>query len=68
MIAMDSLLPLLKMVPVVVAAILLGNWFLKEVKQAKLAKKPWYTPYLTFPGIIIIIIILLPVLLRVFGG
>ena len=61
---MNNLPSLLKFVPVVIAAVLLGNWFLKEVKRAKLANKPWYTPYLTIPGILVIIIVLLPVFLR----
>ncbi len=61
---MNSLPSLLKFVPVVIAAVLLGNWFLKEVKRAKLAQKPWYAPYLTIPGVLIIIVVLLPVFLK----
>lgn len=51
----------LKMVAVLVAAILVGNWFLAEVKQARLKGKPWYQPYLSAPGILIILAFLLPI-------
>ncbi len=54
----------LKVIPVLLAAFLLGNWFLTEVKKAKLAQKPWYAPYLTPPGLLVIFVLLLPILLR----
>lgn len=55
---------MLKAIPILIAAFLLGNWFLSETKKAKLAGKPWYAPYLTIPGILIIIVFLIPVYLR----
>lgn len=55
---------ILKAIPILLAAFLLGNWFLSEVKKAKIARKPWYAPYLTVPGIIVIIVLLIPVVLR----
>ena len=57
----------LKAIPVLLAAVVLGNWFLTEARKAKAARKPWYAPYLTIPGILIIIIIMiLPIYLRFF--
>ena len=56
----------LKAIPVLVAAFLLGNWFLSEVKKAKLAGKPWFTPYLTIPGILIIVALAIPIFMRFF--
>jgi hypothetical protein len=57
---------ILKAIPILIAAFMLGNWFLKEVKKAKAARKPWYTPYLTAPGILILIVLMLPVFLNLF--
>jgi len=57
---------MLKAIPILVAAFFLGNWFLSEVKKAKSARKPWYSPYLTIPGILIIITFMIPVFLRFF--
>jgi hypothetical protein len=57
---------ILKAIPILVAAFLLGNWFLAEVKKAKMTRKPWYAPYLSIPGILVIIALLIPVFLRFF--
>jgi hypothetical protein len=57
---------ILKAIPILAAAFLLGNWFLSEVRKAKIAKKPWYAPYLTPPGILILIVFMIPVYLRFF--
>jgi hypothetical protein len=57
----------LKAIPVLLAAVFLGNWFLTEVRKAKAARKPWYAPYLTIPGILIVIVIMIiPIYLRFF--
>lgn len=55
---------MLKAIPILVAAFFLGNWFLSEAKKAKAARKPWYTPYLTVPGILILIVFLIPIVLN----
>jgi len=55
----------LSFISVVVASVLIGSWFLDEIKQAKMNHLPWYKPYLTFPGIVIIIALLCPVFLRI---
>lgn len=57
---------ILKAIPILIAAFLLGNWFLSEAKKAKIARKPWWTPYCTIPGILIIIVLMIPVYLRFF--
>jgi hypothetical protein len=46
---------------VLIAASILGNWFLAEFKKLKAAGKQWYAVYLTPPGLLVAaIIILLP--------
>jgi len=41
----STLANIAKLVAVLVAAILIGNWFLAEVKKARLKGKPWYQFY-----------------------
>jgi len=60
--AVSSLLTLFKIVAVLLAAAFVGNWFLTEVKKARLTGKPWYQPYLSIPGIMIMLALLLPVI------
>jgi hypothetical protein len=61
---MDALIQLLKVCAILVASAMLGNWFLSEVKASKRRGAPWYTPYVSIPGIIVIgFIILAPILL-----
>jgi hypothetical protein len=61
---MQTVLHLIKLAAILAAAMMLGNWFLSEVKAARATQKPWYTPYLSLPGITIIVIaIALPLLL-----
>jgi hypothetical protein len=55
---------ILKAIPILLAAFLLGNWFLSEVKKAKAVRKPWYAPYLTVPGILILIVLMIPLVLQ----
>ena len=57
---------ILKAIPILVAAFLLGNWFLSEVRKAKSAGKAWYAPYLTVPGMLIMITFMIPIYLRFF--
>jgi len=55
---------LAKMVAVVLAAVLLGNWFLAEIRSARRRRLPWYAPYLTPAGIFMALAVLgLPILL-----
>ncbi|MFO7932414.1 MAG: hypothetical protein ACQETG_01050 [Thermodesulfobacteriota bacterium] len=63
-----SVLGLLKAAAVLVAAGILGNWFLAEVKKAKIENQPWYKPYLSPPGLLIILAVLLPVIVWLATG
>lgn len=56
---------LLKYAAVLIAAIIIGNWFLAEVKKAKLNKEPWYKPYLSVPGLIVLVALSLPLILLI---
>ncbi len=60
---MSNLLYILKIVAPLVAAIMVGNWFLSEVKKARLKGKPRYQAYLSVPGVLIMLAILLPIIL-----
>lgn len=61
---MDNLISYLKLIPILIAAIVIGNWFQSELKRANAAGKPLYTAYLSIPGIIILLAILVvPILL-----
>lgn len=53
---MGMIAQIIKLAAVLIAAIMLGNWFLREVKSARALHKPWYTPYLSLPGVMIILI------------
>ncbi len=53
----------LEAVCVLVAAIVVGNWFLGEVRKTRVRKAPWYTPYLSLPGMLILLILIVPVVL-----
>jgi hypothetical protein len=54
------------MAAVLLAASFLGNWFLSELKKARVLQKPWYVPYLTPPGLLIIIALFVPVVVWLF--
>ncbi len=59
---MSTLANILKLIAVLVAALLIGNWFLAEVTEARSKGKPWYQPYLSIPGLLIILAFLLPII------
>ncbi len=61
---MENIAHILKLIPILVAAILLGNWFLSELKRANATGKPWYTAYLSIPGLLILLAVLvIPIVL-----
>ena len=62
---LPALLSLIKIAAILFAASSLGNWFLSEIKKAKALKLPWYVPYLSIPGLLILIAIFVPVVLWV---
>ena len=61
---MEKIVNFIKIIPILIAAILLGNWFLAELKRANATGKPWYTAYISIPGLLILLAILvIPVVL-----
>ena len=60
---MATIVNFLKILTVLGAAMLLGNWFLTEIKEARKKDKPWFAPYLSVPGILIILFIILPIII-----
>jgi len=57
-----SWLTLVKYGGVLIAAIIVGNWFLAEVKKNNRKQQPWYKPYLSLPGLIILAALSLPLI------
>ena len=55
---MENIVQILKIIPILIAAILIGNWFLAELKRANATDKPWYSAYLSIPGLLILLAIL----------
>ena len=61
---MPEITKILRFLAPLVAAILVGNWFLSEVKKERATNQPWYRPYLSTPGLLIILAaILIPIIL-----
>jgi hypothetical protein len=55
----------LQYLSVLIAAVILGNWYLAEYKKAKQARLPWHRAYFSLPGmLIILLILLLPIIAR----
>jgi hypothetical protein len=59
----STLVAIVKIIAPLAAAILVGNWFLSEVKKSRARGGPWYRPYLSVPGVLIVLAILLPIVL-----
>lgn len=59
---MESVVEIFRFIAVLVAAVLLGNWFMAEVRKSRVKNEPRYKPYLTLPGIIIVIAVLMPLI------
>ncbi|MDY6832444.1 MAG: hypothetical protein SWC96_11515 [Thermodesulfobacteriota bacterium] len=64
---MEQGILLFKMIVVLMLSISLGNWFLKKARQVRAQGRPLYHAYLTAPGIIILLAILVPVVLMMLG-
>ena len=58
---MATLLSLVKMAAVLLSGLLLGRMFFAEVKKAKQRGAPWYAPYLTAPGVLTLLALMLPI-------
>ena len=59
----EKITTIIKFIAPLVAAILVGNWFMSEIKKARINRAPWYQPYVSIPGVLIILAILLPIIL-----
>ena len=58
-----TLTTIARIIAPLLAAIFVGNWFMSEVKKARFKGAPWYQAYLSIPGLLIILAILIPVIL-----
>ncbi|MGE5258852.1 MAG: hypothetical protein ACM3KE_19425 [Hyphomicrobiales bacterium] len=59
---MTSLIEAAKLVSVLLGAVILGNWFLSEFKKSRRRNLPWYSAYLSAPGLLILAALLVPVI------
>ena len=50
----DNIIILLKIIPAMIASIMLGNAFLSEVTKNRVTGGPWYKPYISPPGLLVI--------------
>jgi hypothetical protein len=60
---MEIFLSIIRIVAVMVATIIIGNWFLAEFKRAKRNGTSTLRAYLTLPGLLILFILTLPVII-----
>ncbi len=60
----SKIVEILKMIAVLGSAILIGNWFLSELKKSRAKGEPWYKPYFTLPGLLILLAaLILPIII-----
>ena len=59
---MTSLIDAVKLVSVLLGAVILGNWFLAELKKSHRRNLPWYSVYLSPPGLLILAALLVPII------
>ncbi|MEJ2246738.1 MAG: hypothetical protein P8Y80_11780 [Acidobacteriota bacterium] len=60
-----QILKIIQLIAVLLAACILGNWYLAEYKKARAANLPSYRAYFSLPGIcILLLILLLPLIAR----
>jgi phage-related protein len=55
----ETLTTIVRIIAPLVAAILVGNWFMSEVRKARFKGAPWYQAYVSIPGLLIILAVLL---------
>jgi hypothetical protein len=60
---MEILKNLLVLCAPLLAAVILGNLFLTEVKKSRTTRAPWYAPYLTLPGLMVLAALCAPILI-----
>ena len=63
---MPDIVQWIKFGAVFAAALILGKWFDKERKKSMAQGRPWWAPWRTAPGIIILLIIGLLLFMRFF--
>jgi hypothetical protein len=63
---LELLKDILILCAVLLASIQLGKLFLAEFAKARAKGLPWYAPYLTLPGLLVLAAILLPLFLWLF--
>ncbi len=63
---MDMAKHLLTLIAPILAAVILGNLFLGEVKKARRSGATWYAPYLTLPGLMVLAALSIPVWIWLF--
>lgn len=65
LLTMEYVIQAVQLVAAIGAAVILGKWFLAEQKKARAQKAPWYREYVSPPGLMIILAILvIPLLVR----
>ena len=57
-----KVMDIIRMIPILIAAGIMGNLFLAEVRKSRMKQEPWFKPYLTLPGVLILVILCLPVI------
>ena len=61
---MEKLVLLVKMIACLAGGVAVGNWLFTRVRQGHRRGDPWYKAYLSAPGLVVILaLILLPTLL-----
>ncbi len=55
---MESLTAFVKVAAVMAASVMLGRMFLAECRQARAAGRPWYRPYFSIPGLLIVALLI----------
>jgi ABC-type tungstate transport system substrate-binding protein len=57
---------MIRMAAVLIAAVMIGNWFMTEQSKNKALGLPWHRVYFTAPGMIVVVAILILPFLVVF--
>jgi hypothetical protein len=60
---MDFLVNIVSAAAILVAGALVGKMFLTESRKAQCSGSPWYAPYLTLPGILVLVALAVPLIL-----
>lgn len=63
---MQTVIQVARLAAVALAAALLGRWFLQEVRAVRAKGRPIVEAYLSVPGILILVVVLSPILIRIF--